>query len=87
MMIETATAVRAPGRDADPDWQAAEKLHVALFTELLRSSALTDALSTGSSSLDSLAFPIIEKVATYLGSTENQLAEQFYQQLKSRRVD
>jgi hypothetical protein len=79
------TPIRASqqAQTADPNRQAAEKLHAALFADMLRHGGLSEAFSTGQDSLDSLASVVIERVAGELASKDTGFTDHLYRALKA----
>ncbi|MCQ8184904.1 hypothetical protein [Parvularcula maris] len=72
-----------PGQTPDPNREAAEKLHAALFADMLRHGGLSEALSTGEDSLDSLASVVIDRVAGELASQDAAFTDHLYKVLKA----
>lgn len=85
MQIEGLAVPPSPSAGPkDPDYAAARRIQVALFTELLRSGGFAEAFSTGSGTLDHFTGVMLDHIAQDLSRRDHSLADGIYRQLKAR---
>ncbi|MEM1379039.1 MAG: hypothetical protein AAGH41_00290 [Pseudomonadota bacterium] len=62
-------------------WDAAKKLHIALFTDLLKHGGFVEAFSTGTETLDYLSNGIIEQISEDLVRQDPAMTERLYREM------
>lgn len=82
-MISPISLPPTPSADSRDEgaWQAAEQLHVALFTEFFRYSGLLEAVSVDGGPLDSYSEMLIRTLAEDITRSNPEFTQQLYRQM------